>query len=264
MQSELPFPDAVIAQIVDNSAHAFSHNLVMDAVDVSMALNRHLLVYSFEGVFQIETEDGSWRLPPSRAGWLPAGQTAHTTIIQPVHCISIFYKDDFIPTPHTECTVFSATSLIQEMFRYTLRWNATDTVNSMQSDRFFLTLFDLCNEQMQSESLFNLPKAKSPELDQVLKYTLEHLDENLQLDDLANLVHMSTRSLTRRFQNELYMTWGQYLQQARMMRAMDALAQNMNVTETALEVGFTNVGAFTTAFHKHIGMTPTQFQAQFS
>ena len=97
MQPVSPFPDAVMQQILNNSVHAFSHTLVMDAIDVSLALDRHLLVYGIEGVFQIETDSASWRLPPSRAGWLPAGQMAKTTTLKPVRCISIFFKHDFIP-----------------------------------------------------------------------------------------------------------------------------------------------------------------------
>ncbi len=263
MSSHNPFPDTVIQQISDNSVHAFSHRLVMDAVDVSLALNRHLLVYAIEGVFQIETDSASWRLPPSRAGWLPVGEAVESKIIKPVQCISIFFKEDFVTSPKNECSIFNATLLIQEMFKYTLRWNEIHAENSQLSDRFFLTLFDLCKEQIQSTSLFTLPKAKSTELQRVLDYTLDNLSTNLQLAELANLVSLSTRSLTRRFQNEIHMTWTQYLLQARMMRAMDYLAQGKNVTQTAFAVGFTNVGAFTTAFHKYTESTPTQYQALF-
>ena len=46
MAPKLPFPDEVIQRIVENRVHAFSHRLVMDAVDVSGALNRH---YYFMG-----------------------------------------------------------------------------------------------------------------------------------------------------------------------------------------------------------------------
>lgn len=263
MQPVSPFPDAVMQQILNNSVHAFSHTLVMDAIDVSLALDRHLLVYGIEGVFQIETDSASWRLPPSRAGWLPAGQMAKTTTLKPVRCISIFFKHNFIPDAPGESNIFNATLLIQEMFKYTLRWDETHASNSSLSNRFFMTLFDLCHEQMQAPSLFTLPKAKSDDLASVLDYTLEHLSENLMLDDLARLVSMSSRTLTRRFHKEIHMTWGQYLLKARMLRAMDNLAKGMTVTETALSVGFSNISAFTTAFHKYTDHTPTQYQSQF-
>ena len=263
MAPKLPFPDQVIQRIVENRVHAFSHRLVMDAVDVSGALNRHLLLYGIEGVFQLDTDFASWRLPPSRAGWIPAGQTIRTRIIKPVRCISIFFQEDFIRTDMNQCIVFNAPFLIQEMFKYTLRWNENAPEDNATSDRFFLTLFDLCREQMQSNSLFTLPKAKSDDLNYILEYTLEHLADELRLDELATLVAMSKRNLTRRLNSEIHMTWGQYLHQARMMYAMDHLARGMNVTETSFAVGFSNVSAFTTAFHKYAGMPPTQFQSQF-
>jgi len=263
MSSELPLPDTVIQRIIENRVHAFSHRLVMDAVDVSLALNRHLLVYGIEGVFQIDTEVASWRLPPSRAGLVPAGQPVRTKIIKPVRCISVFFKDDFVSINADQCTVFNVSPLIQEMFKYTLRWNEHGAANTTLSDRFFLTLFDLCKEQMLSQSLFTLPKAQSSELKYILDYTLNNLAEDLRLDELATLVAMSTRTLTRRFNSEIHMTWGQYLHQARMMRATDHLSSGMTVTETAFAVGFSNVSAFTTAFHRYAGMPPTQFQAQF-
>lgn len=263
MSAKLPFPDKVIQRIIENRVHAFSHRLVMDAVDVSGALNRHLLLYGIEGVFQLDTESASWRLPPSRAGWIPAGQPIRTRIIKPVRCISIFFQEDFIQTDMDQCIVFNAPFLIQEMFKYTLRWNEKEPNNNTTSDRFFLTLFDLCQEEMRSNSLFTLPKAKSDDLKYILDYTLEHLADDLRLDDLATLVSMSKRTLTRRLNSEIHMTWGQYLNQARMMYAMDHLARGKTVTETSFEVGFSNVSAFTTAFHRYSGMPPTQFQSQF-
>ena len=175
MLDQSPFPDAVMEQIMNNAVHAFSHNLVMDAVDVSMALNRHLLVYAIEGIFQIETDSASWRLPPSRAGWLPAGSVVKTSTLKPVRCISVFFREDFIPEPPRENSIFNATLLIQEMFKYTLRWDELNITNNPSSNRFFLTLFDLCREQMQAPPLFTLPKAKSDDLAVVLQYTLDHL-----------------------------------------------------------------------------------------
>jgi len=258
-----PFPEKVLQRLIENRVNAFSHRLVMDAVDLSLALNRHLLVYAMEGVFQIETETGSWRLPPSRAGWVPIGQVVETKTIKPVRCISIFFREDFITTDMNECIVFNAPTLIQELFKYTLRWNEDEPENDAMSDRFFLTLFDLCQEQMQIGSLYSLPKAKSEDLKYILGYTLEHLSDDIQLEQLAELISISKRTLTRRLNSEIHMTWGQYLGQARMMYAMDYLSQGMTVTETSFAVGFSNMSAFTTAFHRYAGMPPTHFQSQF-
>jgi AraC-like DNA-binding protein len=262
-QTPYPFPEQVIQTLLQSRAHAFSHTVVMDALDVSMKLERHLLVYGIEGLFQLETEQASWRLPPSRAGWIPAGTLMKASTIKPVQCISVFFKDSFVPSAPANPQVFNVSVLIREMIKHTLQWNAERPYNDEAADRFFLTLLDLCQQQMQSSSLFELPKARSSELEHVLKYTLEHITDELRFDELAKLVAMSPRTLNRRCHTEIQMTWQQYLQRAQLIYAMDYLARGMTVTETALAVGFTNISAFSTAFRKYTDSTPTQYQTQF-
>ena len=95
MASNFPFPEEVIENLLRNSAQAFSHDVVMDAIDISMNLERHLLVYGIEGLFQLDTDAATWRLPPSRVAWIPAGQLVRASTIKPVRCISVFYQQDF-------------------------------------------------------------------------------------------------------------------------------------------------------------------------
>lgn len=263
MSLSSPLPEEVIATLLQSPAAAFSHNVVMDAVDISMAIDRHLLVYGIEGLFQLDTDEATWRLPPSRVAWIPAGSPVIATTIKPVRCISIFLKTDYAVPPTTECQVFNATPLIREMMKHSLRWSSERSTDDSAADRFFLTLIDVCVEQMKTSDLFTLPKARSGEIQQVLQYTSDHLDSDLRLEDVAKLAAMSPRTLTRRLHAEIHMTWGQYLAQARLLRAMDYLAAGKTVTETALHVGYSNIGAFSTAFLNYTELTPTQYQSRF-
>lgn len=263
MVSSFPFPEEVIESLLQSPAKAFSHDVVMDAIDVSLAIERHLLVYGIEGLFQIDTEGATWRLPPSRVAWIPAGRLVTASTIRSVHCISVFIQTDFAAFLSVECQVFRATPLIREMIKYSTRWTDERSENDLRANRFFSTLIDLCHEQMQISDLYTLPKARSDEMRQVLAYTYGNLGSEIRLKDVAQLVAVSPRTLTRRLQAEIHMTWGQYLQQARMMKAMDYLAEGQSVTQTALDVGYTNVSAFSTAFFKLTELTPTQYQARF-
>ena len=256
-------PEEVLEKILQNPAQALSHDIVMDAIDMSMAINRHLLIYGIEGLFKLETEDASWRLPPSRAAWIPAGTQVKATSIKPVRCISLFYKVNFASIDVQECRVFGVTTLIREMIKHSLKWSADRKPDDLSADRFFLTLLDLCQSALQTSDLFTLPKAKSRELKVALEYTDQNLAAPILLEDAAKAASMSARTLTRRLNAEIHMTWGQYLQQARMIKAMDCLANGMTVTETAFEAGYNNVGAFGTAFQKFVQLTPTQYRAQF-
>ena len=263
MNTHQPDPREVMGSILKNPAQALSHELVMDAIDLSMELDRHLLLYGIEGLFKLETDEASWRLPPSRAAWIPAGTEVKATNIKPVRCLSLFFKTDFASIHIHECRIFGITALIREMIKHSLEWSIDRNPNDSQADRFFLTLLDLCHAEMQTSDLFTLPKGKSPESKVALEYTHQNLATPIRLEDAAKIASVSGRTLNRKLNSEIHMTWGQYLQQARMMKAMDCLAKGMTVTETSFDAGYTNIGAFSTAFQKYTELSPSQYKSQF-
>lgn len=258
-----PLPPELLQALVHSRAQAFTHEIVMDAIDISMASERHLLMYGLEGLFLLETDEASWRLPPSRIAWVPAGTFVKATTIKQVRCTSIFFQPDFAHDVSAGFRVFSATPVIREMIKHARKWTVETREPDEEIERFFRTLLDLCRNEMGIKRQLALPKAQSEELVQVLAYTLEHLDEPLRLEDAARRAAMSPRTLMRRLNAEIHMTWGQYLLQARMIRAMEHLARGEQVTQTALHVGYNSLPAFSTAFRKLTDMTPTEYRAQF-
>jgi AraC-like DNA-binding protein len=88
----------------------------------------------------------------------------------------------------------------------------------------------------------------------------ENLAEAHSLPDLARAVGTNEYTLKLGFR-ELYQTtvFG-YLREKRMERARDLFEQgNTNVTEVALEVGYSNTSHFATAFRRQFGMNPKAF-----
>ncbi len=235
----------------------------MEAIDLSMALDRHVLLYGLEGLFLLETDDALWRLPPSRAAWVPAGTLMTATTIKRVRCTSIFFRQDFAPPLSLEPLIFQVNPVVREMISHSRRWGVDTMVEDDQLERFFLTLLDLCRTQVRDSHELALPKASTPELARALEYTRANLAQPIQLKDVARAAAMSPRTVMRRLGNEIHMTWGAYLQHARMISAMECLARGMQVTETTFEVGYSNMAAFSTAFRRFTGMTPTEYQAQF-
>lgn len=259
----IPLPEELVHALEHSRASAFCHDIVMDAIDISMALERDVLLYGISGLFLLETLGASWRLPPSRAAWIPAGTEVTATTIKDVRCTSIFLQPDFTPPLANDVVVFNVNPVIREMVNHSRRWTGDAPDGDDQMERFFLTLLDLCRTQVRNGALFALPKARSVELAKALEFTLANLSMSIRLEDAAHASAMSPRTLMRRLQTETGMTWGQYLQSARMLRAMEILARGTRVTETAMEVGYTNMAAFSTAFRKFTDHTPSEYRAQF-
>jgi AraC-like DNA-binding protein len=77
------------------------------------------------------------------------------------------------------------------------------------------------------------------------------------LEEIGRVVGCSAFHLSRTFSGATGMTIPQYLRQLRMERAAELLRSGkFNVTETALEVGYSSLSHFSQAFHETFGCCP--------
>ncbi|MFM8469600.1 MAG: helix-turn-helix domain-containing protein [Limisphaerales bacterium] len=90
-----------------------------------------------------------------------------------------------------------------------------------------------------------------------------HLAEPLTLEELGQRVGCSPIYLSRTFTEQMGMTISQFLRQVRLERAAELLRSGkFNVTQAALEVGYSSVGHFSTAFHETFGCCPGLYPLQ--
>ena len=88
----------------------------------------------------------------------------------------------------------------------------------------------------------------------------EHLDEKFELEKVAGTLGCSGAHLSRVFSQAMGMTISQYLRGIRMDHAAKLMEAGVcNVTEAAMEVGYSSLSHFTKAFREEKGVTPSQF-----
>jgi transcriptional regulator GlxA family with amidase domain len=93
---------------------------------------------------------------------------------------------------------------------------------------------------------------------EVISYIEDHYDQSLRLAELAELAHMSPRHLLRTFREATGLTPTEYLLHRRAQKATALLQTGeMNVTEIAFAVGFTDSNYFSRQFRKITGRPPT-------
>jgi AraC-like DNA-binding protein len=93
--------------------------------------------------------------------------------------------------------------------------------------------------------------------EKVIALLRERLAEPPTLEELGRAAGCSPFHLSRTFSMATGMTIPQYLRQLRMERAAELLRSGkFNVTETAMEVGYSSPGHFTTAFRETFGCCP--------
>ena len=95
-----------------------------------------------------------------------------------------------------------------------------------------------------------------------MAFTLKHLGEPITFEDAARAARLSGRTLSRRFEEEAQTTWRRFLHDARMLRAMELLAEEgARVTQTAYAVGFEDPKYFSRVFSEAYGVSPAAFRA---
>lgn len=94
-------------------------------------------------------------------------------------------------------------------------------------------------------------------------YIMEHLSEELSLEELARTVEMSPNYLISLFRASMGMTPHRYVVQQRLERARQLLAQpGIALLEVANQCGFKDQSRFTTTFRRYLGVTPGQYRRQ--
>lgn len=85
-------------------------------------------------------------------------------------------------------------------------------------------------------------------------------DAQLDTEKMASKMAVSTRQLQRKFKALTGHSPVAYLRSYRLNKAAERLVQGEQISQVALEVGFSSPGYFTTCFKARFGMTPSEFQ----
>ena len=83
---------------------------------------------------------------------------------------------------------------------------------------------------------------------------------DITVAEIAKRLHISTEHFSRIFKNEMGISPKKYLDDLRMKKAAERLKQReFNISDTARLVGFPDVFAFSRAFRRYYGCSPSEF-----
>jgi transcriptional regulator GlxA family with amidase domain len=102
-------------------------------------------------------------------------------------------------------------------------------------------------------------------LAEVAAWAVEHLDEDLSVEILAERAALSPRTFARRFRQETGTTPHQWLIRQRIDRARDLLETTQrSVEQIAFDVGFGSAQSLRTRFKEIVRIAPLDYRRQFS
>jgi transcriptional regulator GlxA family with amidase domain len=96
------------------------------------------------------------------------------------------------------------------------------------------------------------------------RWILNHLDNDLTVEALAERVHMSPRNFVRNFEREAGAPPGVFVERARLDAARRALEDGENQLEAvAKHCGFTSAEILRRLFQRRMGLSPTEYRERF-
>ena len=105
----------------------------------------------------------------------------------------------------------------------------------------------------------SLPQPDDQRIARICSSLQANPSDNSTLAYWAAQLGLDGKTIQRLFQRQTGMSFGQWRQQARLLLALERLAQREKVIEIAAELGYESPSAFAHMFKKQFGKTPSQF-----
>ncbi len=122
--------------------------------------------------------------------------------------------------------------------------------------------FDHSKIRLFQEYLFeNETSSKEYYIREAITYLKSHYQKDINIKEVACYLHISESYLSRLFKNELNHTFGDYLTNFRIKKAIELLKdKTVKIYEVSCLVGYDDSRYFSVLFKKYVGLTPTEFR----
>lgn len=211
------------------------------------------------GLMEVDLEDRKLTAPADYAIWVPA-RTAHSAFIrQAAEYISVYVCDALASRlPATGCLI-AQTPLVRALFDdFCARRVST------MADEWDVRQAELLIEHLARAGRADsyLPDSADRHLEPILRALRLDPSDATSLNEWAQRVHSTERTLARRFQSELGMSFVQWRNRVRLLRALAWLREAVPVYEIAARLNYSTPSAFIAMFRKQTGFSPERYRRQ--
>jgi AraC-like DNA-binding protein len=214
------------------------------------------LIFASRGATTVTTDAGVWVVPSHQAVWVPA-HVRHDVEVPPRAAMRRLYvKPPFTRRLPGTCRAVNVSPLLRELLRRTFQLETLDRSKRDQRNLMELLLDEL---SVLPVAPIDLPMPRDGRAVRAARHIRESLDGAHTLAGVAKHAGASGRTLERLFRAETGLSFGAWRQRARLLRALQLLADDVTVTRTALAVGYESTSAFVAAFRRTIGTTPGRY-----
>jgi AraC-like DNA-binding protein len=220
------------------------------------AHRRGQFAFASRGTISVATPEGRWLVPPQRACWIPAGITHEMTMSGPVTMLNAFVSQDETGAARMpdDCCVYGVSALLKQLLEEAIDLPAMYDVDGRAGK-----LMDLLVAEIAAMPRLSLhaPLPGDPRLGRACRRLFDAPSIAIGLDAVANDAGMSRRTFTRLFRAQTGVSFAQWRLQVCLLAAIERLGRGQSVTRVALDLGYASPGAFSSAFRRVLGESPS-------
>lgn len=220
---------------------------------------RGQLFGSMRGLLTIGVDDGVWVVPTTHAIWVPPHRVHWARSHGPFHGYAAYIAEpQCADLPAAPCAI-RMSGLLREATLRAARWPEGPLDASAQR------LAGVILDEIRTLPVdpLGLPLPRDARLLRIARALVDDPAIERSLDDWARWAAIGARSLSRHFVTETGFTFTAWRQRARLMRALEMLAEDVPVTRIALELGYSTPSTFIGLFRRTFGVTPAVYRQRF-
>lgn len=217
------------------------------------------LLHALSGVVIVNTDYGSWVVPPGRGVWMPAHTRHNLRFVGLVQARTLFVDPLARADLPALCQVVAVSPLLREL-----------TLAALLLPLHFLPggreerIMELILDEIRLLPILplHLPEPQDLQLAKLCADIQRHLAQPWTLAQGAERLNVSERTLARRFQRETGLHFSDWVRRARLLQGLSLLAAGQSVLAVALELGYDSPSAFSAMFRRSIGVSPSEYLTQ--
>ncbi|MCG7324150.1 helix-turn-helix transcriptional regulator [Achromobacter sp. ACRQX] len=217
----------------------------------------HQVVYAVSGVLMVTADDHSFAISPNQAAWIPSGTVHSVGSFLGAEYRSLWLADHPGGTlSQGGVAVFGVSALLKALIV-----EAAAIQGRSDEDEYFGRVYRLVLDQLCRATPISLVLAwpASRPLLTICEALYNRPADQRSPEDWGRELGMSGRTLARKFLAETGLTLRDWRRRLKLFRAIELLESGLDVTGTALELGYGSTSSFIFAFRTEMKCSPMAY-----
>ncbi|SFM92617.1 helix-turn-helix domain-containing protein [Variovorax sp. OV329] len=220
--------------------------------------HRGQLMFVDDGVLLVRTEGESWVVPPGRAAWVPPGKTHAVSGTDVTNSWHLYLSPKASRVLPPKPCVVTLNALIEDLAPRAVSWSEQERLTATQRRLMTVLLDELRTAPLNR---MQLPLPRDRRLLRIASAILDNPADERTRDEWAAWAGLSSRTLTRLFQQEVQITFHQWREKVVLTAALERLTHGESVAGVSDALGYATPSGFIAMFRRHFGESPARYLA---